>query len=327
MRPRVGKQPSSGHFSAHRRDAIGPFLQNLTVTLTEHDFAKTMDAQTNFGSGRNHDSSVPATRPGILLAGALNSVEELPPQVERALDRGPYFRSFHFAHRGMTENAVADVAVIAIGDFMHVEKRDLLPRKSVMLFKRARERREVARDLALCREIDCGDSLRERAILGRELEPVYQRRRRRQRLAMDQVVAAKAKSESETDEQFGMRRAAGNLAGLLFVQALRELHALLGVEASRMQRTQRTREFTHLQEELSREGAQSGLRGFSIGNSMPNRMASERAPLFDHRENLAHESVTHCCHRATSHAGDFRPRRRRPRSRRLRRTYEISEAM
>ena len=28
-----------------------------------------------------------------------------------------------------------------------------------------------------------------------------------------------------------------------------------------------------------------------VGDSMPNRMTPEGAPLFDHRENLAHESV------------------------------------
>src|ERR1700723_1570238 len=132
---------------------------------------------------------------------------------------------------------------------MHVEKRDLLPRKPVILFERARERREVAGPLALRREIDRADSLRERSILGRELEPVDQRRRRRKRLAVNHVLAAHPEPKSEPNKQFRMWRAAGNLAGLLFVQALGELNALLGVEASRMQRAQRPREFTHLQKE------------------------------------------------------------------------------
>src|SRR5208282_5094070 len=237
-----------------------------------------------------------------LLANALNSVEELPPHVERALHRGPYSCAFHFAHRRVTQNVVADVAMIAIGDFMHVEKRDLLPRKSVVLFQRARERREVARHLALCREIDCADSLRKRTVLGREFEPIDERRRRGKRLAMDHVVAAQPKSESEADEQFGMRRAAGYFAGLLFVQALRELHPFFGVDASRMQRAYRAREFTDLQKELRREVAKSGLRDFSVGDSMPDRMTSERAPLFDHRENLAHKSIVHCSHPETSPA-------------------------
>src|SRR5208337_866300 len=163
---------------------------------------------------------------------------------------------------------------IAIGDFMHVEKRDLLARKSVMLFECARERREVARHLALRRKIDCADPFGERAILGREFEPIDQRRRRGQRLAVNHVVAAKPEPESEADEQFRMRRAAGNLAGLLFIQALRELHALLRVEASRMQRAQRAREFTHLQKELGCEYTQPSLRDFSVGDSMPKRMTA-----------------------------------------------------
>jgi hypothetical protein len=43
----IEKQPISGHFPAHRRDAIRPFLQILIVPLTEHHFAKMMRAPTN----------------------------------------------------------------------------------------------------------------------------------------------------------------------------------------------------------------------------------------------------------------------------------------
>src|SRR6202046_283668 len=102
----------------------------------------------------------------ISLAGALDPVEELPPHLERLLDCRPYFRALDLAHRRVTENVVADVAVIAIGDFMHVEKRDLLARKSVVLLQRARERREISRHLALGCEIDRADTFRERPILG-----------------------------------------------------------------------------------------------------------------------------------------------------------------
>jgi hypothetical protein len=63
-----------------------------------------------------------------LFARALDSVEKLPPHVERALDRGPHHRAFDLAHRRVTQNIVADVAVVAIGDFVHVEKRDLVAR-------------------------------------------------------------------------------------------------------------------------------------------------------------------------------------------------------
>src|ERR1700687_5310169 len=211
-----------------------------------------------------HKRAIRRTR--FLLAGALNSVEKLPPHVERALDRGPYSRVLDFAHRRVTQNIVADVAMVAIRDFVHVEERDLLARESVVLLEPACERREVARHLAFGRDIDCADPLRERAILSRELEPVDQRRRRRKRLAVDHVLAAHPESESEPDEELWMRGAAGNFSGLLFVEALRELHALLGVEASRVQRAQRARELTHLQKELSREDVQSRLRDFAVAN-------------------------------------------------------------
>src|SRR5277367_895651 len=130
---------------------------------------------------------------------------------------------------------------------MHVEKRDLLARESVVLLQRSRERREISRHLALRREIDRADTLREGPILGRELEPINQRRRRGQRLPVNHVFAAEPKAESKADEQLGMRRTAGNPARLLFVEALSQLDPFLRVGASRMQRAQRPRKLTHLQ--------------------------------------------------------------------------------
>src|SRR5271163_4765366 len=143
------------------------------------------------------------------VAGALNPVEKLPPHFQRSLDGGPHSCALDFAHWRVTENVVADAAVIAIRDFMHVEKCHLLARESVLLFECARERSEVARHLALRRQIDSSNSLRERPVLGRKLEPVDQRRGRRKGLAMDHVGAAEPESEAEPDEQFRMRRAAG----------------------------------------------------------------------------------------------------------------------
>ena len=55
----------------------------------------------------------------FLLAGALDSVEKLPPHIERSLDRSPHLCALDFAHRRMSENIIADVTVIAIRDFMH----------------------------------------------------------------------------------------------------------------------------------------------------------------------------------------------------------------
>src|ERR1700689_5048264 len=136
---------------------------------------------------------------------------------------------------------------------MHVEKRDLLPRKSVVLLQCARERREISRYLALGCEIDRADALRKRPILGRELEPINQRRRRGQRLPMNHVFAAEPNAESKPYEQLRMRRTAGNLARLFFVEALGKLHPFIRIGASRMQRAQRPRKLTHLQKKLGRK--------------------------------------------------------------------------
>src|SRR5579862_1817930 len=108
---------------------------------------------------------------------------------------------------------------------------------------------------------------------------------------MDHILAAQSNAETKPDKQFRMRRATRNFPGLLFVQALGQLHPLFGIDASRMQRAQRTRKFTHLQKELCRKVAQSSLRHLPLRDSMPNRMTSERAPLFHHRENFAYEAV------------------------------------
>src|SRR5260370_40861124 len=129
--------------------------------------------------------------------------------------------------------------MVAVGNFMHVEECDLLARESVVLLQSAREWREVARHLAFGRDIDCADSLREGSILGRELEPIDQRGRRGQRLAMDHVLAANPESESQPYEELWMWRAAGNRSGLLLVEALREVYALLAGKAPRTHRPQR----------------------------------------------------------------------------------------
>src|SRR5277367_5082192 len=146
---------------------------------------------------------------------------------------------------------------------MHVEKRDLVARESVVLLPRSRERREI----------DRADTLREGPILGRELEPINQRRRRGQRLPMNHVFAAEPDAESKPHEQLGMRRTAGNPARLLFVEALSQLDPFLRVGASRMQRAQRPRKLTHLQKKLGRKTAQPILRNFALCDSMPNGMA------------------------------------------------------
>src|SRR5215471_11650028 len=103
-------------------------------------------------------------------SGALNPVEKLPPQIERAFDRAPDAHALTVAQVHVAQDMVADVAVIAIGDLVHVEERDLLAAEAVAPLKGARERPEVSWHLPFGGDIDRAHALGERTILGRELE-------------------------------------------------------------------------------------------------------------------------------------------------------------
>src|SRR5580704_5501445 len=108
---------------------------------------------------------------------------------------------------------------------------------------------------------------------------------------MNHVFAAEPNAESKPDEQFRMRRTAGNPARLLFIEALGQLHPLLRIGASRMQRAQRPRKLTHLQKKLGRKITQPILRNLALCDPMPNGMAPKGPPLMNHRKNLAHKAV------------------------------------
>src|SRR6266481_6174967 len=87
----IEKKPRSGHVLLDRHSATRMILEKRKVTLTEHHSAKKSAHRSTLSSGEISRK--------ILLAGALNSVEELPPHVERSLDRGPHFCALHFTHR------------------------------------------------------------------------------------------------------------------------------------------------------------------------------------------------------------------------------------
>src|SRR5262249_2062182 len=88
----------------------------------------------------------------------------------------------------------------------------------------------------------------------------------------------------------GMRDvAAGDAAGLLLVEALGQLHALMDVGAGRVKRAHGTRELPHLEEELHGEGAEGRARELPVGDAAPERVAAERAPCVDHRPELLDE--------------------------------------
>src|SRR5271157_4409050 len=98
-----------------------------------------------------------------------------------------------------------------------------------------------------------------------------------------------------------MGRGAGKPAGLFFVETFRQLEPLDRIVAARMQRTDRARKFTDLQEELGRKDLHLVARHFALGDLVPERMTPEGAPLPDHREQIADKSLTRPSHRSKPH--------------------------
>src|SRR5438477_587504 len=120
--------------------------------------------------------------------------------------------------------------------------------------------------------------------LERAREPVDEGCGRRERRAALHRVARDADTLPEADEELGMRDvAAGDAAGLLLVEALRELDPLPGVRTARMQRAHGARELAHLEEELHGERAEGGAREPSLRDAAPEWMAAEGAARVDHR--------------------------------------------
>jgi hypothetical protein len=70
---------------------------------------------------------------------------------------------------------------------------------------------------------------------------------------------------------------------LFLVDALRELHALLGERTVGVHRAHGAREFAYLQEELNGEDLQLLAAQFAVGEREPERVAAEGPTGFDAR--------------------------------------------
>src|SRR5207244_9439457 len=167
---------------------------------------------------------------------------------------------------------------------MHVPEGNLGGRAPVVPLEGAREGAERARHLPLRGEVRRRGALDERVALGRLLEPVDEGRRRRERHAALHRVPRNADALSEADEELGVRDiAAGDAAGLLLVEALRELDPLPDVRTARVERAHRAPELADLKEELHGERAEGGAQEPALRDPEPQRMAAEGAAGVDHR--------------------------------------------
>src|SRR5439155_10004028 len=84
------------------------------------------------------------------------------------------------------------------------------------------------------------------------------------------------------DEELRVRDIApGDAAGLLLVEALGELDALVKVGTARVERAHRPRKLAHLEKELHGERRERGAREPALGDAEPERMASEGAAGVD----------------------------------------------
>jgi hypothetical protein len=155
--------------------------------------------------------------------------------------------------------------------------------------------------LSLRSQIDGGGSLQERVLLGRQLEPVDERRRARQRLAVHELRARQPERFAEADEELGMREiAARDAPGLLLVEALGQQHAFDRVRTPGMQRAHGPRELPDLEEELDRKARQAGGVDPALLDAMPQRMTAEAASLPDQAQQRVRKRarVEGSCHTA-----------------------------
>src|SRR5262245_6829166 len=126
------------------------------------------------------------------------------------------------------DDVVTHLAVLRIGRLVEVPELDLLAAEAVIFLQPAGHRPEGTWDLALGRQGDGGRRLDERALLGRQLEPVDQRPGRGQRPALDHLGSRKAHGSAEAEEELRVRLVAARYPSrLLLVDALREFDAHL----------------------------------------------------------------------------------------------------
>src|SRR5262249_51748158 len=198
------------------------------------------------------------------------------------------------------DDAVAHLAVLRVGHLVDVPERDRVAAQPVVLLEPAGHRPERAGDLAFRRQVHRGRRLAERALPGRQLEPVDQRTGGGKRAAPHHLRAREANGLAEPDEDLRVGLvAAGQPSRLLLVDALRELHALLGERTVGVHRAHGAGKLTHLQEELDSEDLQLFLAQLAVGQLEPEWMATEGPPGLDAGEQIPDEvlgcqNLAHC---------------------------------
>src|SRR5262245_50291128 len=83
--------------------------------------------------------------------------------------------------------------------------------------------------------------------------------------------------------------AAGDPAGLLLIDALRQLHALVGKRTVGVHGAHRAGELAHLEEELNGERLQLLAAQLAVGDVEPERVTAEGAPRRDTRGQVSNE--------------------------------------
>lgn len=183
------------------------------------------------------------------------------------------------------DDVVAHGTVPRVGQLVDVPELPRLAREAVVLLEPAGHGPGGAGHLAVGREVDGGRSLDEPALLGRELEPVDERARRRERTARDPLGPREAHGLAEAEEELGVRLvAAGDPPGLLPVHALRELAALVGERAVGVHRAHRARELAHPEREWDGEPLELRARELAVREREPERMSAEGPPRLAARE-------------------------------------------
>src|SRR5262249_2604025 len=174
------------------------------------------------------------------------------------------------------DDVVAHFAVLRVGGLVQVPELDRLAAEPVLFLEPACHPPECARNLTLGGPGHWGGRLDERALLGRQLEPVDQRAGRGQRLAVDHVGPRETDRLAEADEDLrGRLVAAGNAPRLLLVDALRERDALLGERTVGVHRAYAARELAPLQAELDADHRQLRAAQLAVGEREPQRVTTE----------------------------------------------------
>src|SRR6185369_10326998 len=104
------------------------------------------------------------------------------------------------------------------------------------------------------------------------------------------VGAGETQRLAEADEDLRVGTvASGDAAGLLFVDALRELLALVGERTVRVHRAHGAGKLAHLEEELHGEALHLRAVELPVGDREPEGMATEGPPRLDAREQIPDE--------------------------------------